>query len=495
MDREHIEAYVDAAAAALDLPLRAGASARRAALLRAGRRRSPTLVMAVPLGARDEPAPAFTPIGPDDLPAADDERCAAMSPASSSPAPPPRSPRRCARSAVSASALVEASLARIAATDGARQRLHRRRRRARAASAPRSSTRGSPTATARAHALPLLGVPFAVKNLFDVAGLTTLAGSKIEREQPPAARRRRAGRAPARAPARCWSARSTWTSTPTASPPRTAHDGPTRNPHDLTRIAGGSSGGSGAAVAAGQVPLTLGSDTNGSIRVPASLCGVFGLKPTFGRLPRTGSYPFVASLDHLGPFARSARDLALAYDAMQGADRARPRLRAARASSRPRRRSTRGIDGPAHRRARRLLPRARRSPRRAPRSTRVAAGAGRAPQRSSCRWSSAARAAAFLITNAEGARAAPARPAHARRTTSSRCRATASSPARCCRPPGCVQAQRVRRWLRASASRELFERRRRPARAGDARAPRRRSAPSGSRSTASACRRGRAWAC
>ena len=67
-------------------------------------------------------------------------------------------------------------------------------------------------------------------------------------------------------------------------------------------------------------PLTLGSDTNGSIRVPASLCGVFGLKPTFGRLPRTGSYPFVASLDHLGPFARQVRDLAAAYDAMQGVD-------------------------------------------------------------------------------------------------------------------------------------------------------------------------------
>ena len=82
----------------------------------------------------------------------------------------------------------------------------------------------------------------------------------------------------------------------------------------------GSSGGSAAAVAAGQVPVTLGSDTNGSIRVPASLCGVFGLKPTYGRLPRTGSYPFVASLDHLGPFARSALDLALVYDALQGGD-------------------------------------------------------------------------------------------------------------------------------------------------------------------------------
>ena len=97
-----------------------------------------------------------------------------------------------------------------------------------------------------------------------------------------------------------------------------SHEGPVRNPHDMTRIAGGSSGGSGAAVAAGQVPITLGSDTNGSIRVPSSLCGVFGLKPTFGRLPRTGSFPFISSLDHLGPFARSARDLALSYDAMQG---------------------------------------------------------------------------------------------------------------------------------------------------------------------------------
>jgi amidase/aspartyl-tRNA(Asn)/glutamyl-tRNA(Gln) amidotransferase subunit A len=68
------------------------------------------------------------------------------------------------------------------------------------------------------------------------------------------------------------------------------------------------------------VPLSLGSDTNGSIRVPSSLCGVFGLKPTYGRLPRTGSYPFVASLDHLGPFARNVADLALGYDLLQGPD-------------------------------------------------------------------------------------------------------------------------------------------------------------------------------
>jgi amidase/aspartyl-tRNA(Asn)/glutamyl-tRNA(Gln) amidotransferase subunit A len=98
------------------------------------------------------------------------------------------------------------------------------------------------------------------------------------------------------------------------------HYGPTRNPHDLKRMSGGSSGGSGAAVAAGQVPLALGSDTNGSIRVPSSLCGVWGLKPTFGRLSRRGSFPFVHSIDHLGPLADSVETLALSYDAMQGPD-------------------------------------------------------------------------------------------------------------------------------------------------------------------------------
>jgi AtzE family amidohydrolase len=85
-------------------------------------------------------------------------------------------------------------------------------------------------------------------------------------------------------------------------------------------MTGGSSGGSGAAVGGGLVPLALGSDTNGSIRVPSSFCGIFGLKPTYGRLSRARSFPFVASFDHLGPFARSVDDLALAYDAMQGAD-------------------------------------------------------------------------------------------------------------------------------------------------------------------------------
>jgi AtzE family amidohydrolase len=98
------------------------------------------------------------------------------------------------------------------------------------------------------------------------------------------------------------------------------HDGNAHNPHDVNRMTGGSSSGSGGAVTGGLVPLSLGSDTNGSIRVPSSFCGLFGLKPTYGRLTRARSFPFVASLDHLGPLARSARDLALAYDAMQGPD-------------------------------------------------------------------------------------------------------------------------------------------------------------------------------
>ncbi len=174
-------------------------------------------------------------------------------------------------------------------------------------------------ASPRRARMKLAGVPFAVKNLFDIAGLPTLAGSKIERDAAPARRdavlvRRLEAEGAVLVGALNMDEYAYGFTT------ENTHYGATRNPHDLTRISGGSSGGSAAAVAAGQVPLTLGSDTNGSIRVPSSLCGVFGLKPTFGRLPRTGSYPFVASLDHLGPFARTVADLALAYDVMQGPD-------------------------------------------------------------------------------------------------------------------------------------------------------------------------------
>ncbi|MDB5842413.1 MAG: AtzE family amidohydrolase [Herminiimonas sp.] len=166
---------------------------------------------------------------------------------------------------------------------------------------------------------PLAGVPFAVKNLFDLKGVTTLAGSKALRNAPPARHDAALVANMKQAGAICVGALN-MDEFAYGFTTENSHVGPTRNPHDHTRIAGGSSGGSAAAVAAGMVPITLGSDTNGSIRVPSSLCGTFGLKPTFGRLSRTGSFPFVASLDHLGPFARSAVDLALAYDACQGPD-------------------------------------------------------------------------------------------------------------------------------------------------------------------------------
>ena len=166
---------------------------------------------------------------------------------------------------------------------------------------------------------PLAGVPFAVKNLVDITGLPTVAGSKINREHATAATdatlitRLEAAGAILVGALNMGEYAYDFTG-------ENYHDGPSRNPHDTTRMSGGSSGGSGGAVAGGLVPIALGSDTNGSIRVPSSFCGIFGLKPTFGRLSRSGSFPFVPSLDHLGPFARNVTDLALAYDAMTGPD-------------------------------------------------------------------------------------------------------------------------------------------------------------------------------
>jgi len=219
----------------------------------------------------------------------------------------------------SARVVVDAALDRIAARDGPHGGAlnaftdviaDRARARAYAIDAERAAGRKMG---------PLAGVPFAVKNLFDVAGLPTRAGSAINRDRPPAVRDSvlitRLERAGAVLVGALNMGEYAYDFTG-----ENRHDGPSRNPHDTTRMTGGSSGGSAAAVAGGLVPFSLGSDTNGSIRVPASLCGLFGLKPTFGRLPRTGSFPFVSSLDHLGPLARTVSDLALAYDAMQGHD-------------------------------------------------------------------------------------------------------------------------------------------------------------------------------
>lgn len=176
---------------------------------------------------------------------------------------------------------------------------------------------------------PLAGVPYAVKNLFDIQGMITVAGSVVNRDLPPA-------QADAVVVSRLRQADAMLLGALNMDEyaygftTENSHDGPTRNPHATTCVAGGSSGGSGAAVAAGMVPLTLGSDTNGSIRVPASLCGVWGLKPTLGRLPRRGAYPFVNSLDHVGPLADSVDLLGAAYDAMQGADPLDPSCHAVR---------------------------------------------------------------------------------------------------------------------------------------------------------------------
>ena len=220
-----------------------------------------------------------------------------------------------ARGERSAAEVLEDSLARIEATD---QRVnaftHLGRERARKEAAAIDAMR------ARGEKLPsLAGLPYAVKNLFDIEGEVTLAGSKINKTHPPAAadsvlvaRMQQAGAVLVGGLNMDEYAYGFTT--------ENTHYGPAHNPHDLARIAGGSSGGSGAAVAARQVPVALGSDTNGSIRVPASLCGVWGLKPTFGRLSRRGSYPFVHSIDHLGPFADSVGHLALCYDALQFPD-------------------------------------------------------------------------------------------------------------------------------------------------------------------------------
>lgn len=166
---------------------------------------------------------------------------------------------------------------------------------------------------------PLAGVPFAVKNLIDIESVTTLAGSKINADDAPRAadapliQRLNGSGAVLLGALNMGEYAYDFTGENT-------HYQPSRNPWDTDHMTGGSSGGSGAAVASGLVPLALGSDTNGSIRVPSAFCGLFGLKPTYGRLTRAGSFLFVASLDHLGPFARSPADLALAYDVMQGPD-------------------------------------------------------------------------------------------------------------------------------------------------------------------------------
>jgi aspartyl-tRNA(Asn)/glutamyl-tRNA(Gln) amidotransferase subunit A len=168
---------------------------------------------------------------------------------------------------------------------------------------------------------PLCGVPVAVKDIIDQSGLPTTCGSSFYRAVPArsatvVARLEEAGavvvgRTGLHEFAFGFSSENPWW-------------GPVRNPWDPETSPGGSSGGSAAAVAAGIVPVALGTDTGGSVRVPAALCGVVGLKPTHGRVPLTGVFPLVASIDTVGPITRTIEDAELAYRVIAGDDPSDP---------------------------------------------------------------------------------------------------------------------------------------------------------------------------
>src|SRR5262245_5474297 len=163
---------------------------------------------------------------------------------------------------------------------------------------------------------PLHGMPISIKDLVDIAGQPTSAASRVrtghvaDRDATVVTRLREAGAVIigktnlhefALGPTNDASA---W--------------GPVRNPHDVSRVAGGSSGGSAAAVALGMGRASVGSDTGGSIRIPAAACGVVGLKPTLGEIPVDGVVPLSRTLDHVGPIARSVQDAALLWAVMAG---------------------------------------------------------------------------------------------------------------------------------------------------------------------------------
>lgn len=160
---------------------------------------------------------------------------------------------------------------------------------------------------------PLHGVPFAAKDMFDSGGIPTEAGSAQWRGRVP--------KADSAAVERLRSAGMPLLGkTVTHEFAHGAITPKTRNPWDTSRVPGGSSGGSAAALAAGATPAALGTDTGGSIRTPAALCGVVGIKPTFGRVSRTGVVPLSWSLDHAGPMARTVADAALVLEALSGFD-------------------------------------------------------------------------------------------------------------------------------------------------------------------------------
>ena len=169
---------------------------------------------------------------------------------------------------------------------------------------------------------PLHGIPVAVKDLFATRGVRTTCGSKVYEDFVPgidAAVVERLQAAGAVMLGKLNMHEMAYGIT-SANP----HFGPVRNPWNVEHSPGGSSGGSGAAVAAQMVYAAMGSDTGGSIRIPAAFCGTVGLKPTYGRVSRFGALPLAYSLDHMGPLARSVRDAAIVLNAVAGHDRRDP---------------------------------------------------------------------------------------------------------------------------------------------------------------------------
>jgi amidase len=182
----------------------------------------------------------------------------------------------------------------------------------------REEAHAAEAAWSRGEARPLEGVPFAVKDLFDSEGVRTAYGSPMFAEHVPTrdaeavARARAAG---AILVGKTQTHEFAWGITSVNE-----LMGSARNPWALERVSGGSSGGSAVVLAAGEVPLTLGSDTGGSIRVPASFCGIVGLKPTYGRISAARAWPLARSLDHPGPMATTPAGAALLLEAIAGDD-------------------------------------------------------------------------------------------------------------------------------------------------------------------------------
>ncbi|MGE0190738.1 MAG: Asp-tRNA(Asn)/Glu-tRNA(Gln) amidotransferase subunit GatA [Planctomycetota bacterium] len=215
---------------------------------------------------------------------------------------------------LTARALVDASLARIAArNESLNAFLHVAPERARAA-----ADRIDAEVAAGREPGPLAGVPLAVKDNLDVEGLPLTCGSRILGTWKPL--RTATCVARAEAAGAVVVGKTNLDEFAMGSSTENSAFGPSRNPYDLERVPGGSSGGSAAAVAAGLVPLALGSDTGGSIRQPAAFCGIVGFKPTYGRVSRSGLVAFASSLDQVGPFARSVADARRLQAVLEGPD-------------------------------------------------------------------------------------------------------------------------------------------------------------------------------